>query len=113
MFPINTFIFALAAAISGIGGAMFVLQVGFISPSLVGIVPSIDLRRGRREAFPAARFTERCWSTPAKARRDIPTAMALRDGRSVHRGGDVDANGLAGVWSDYAKPWFAGARKMS
>ena len=37
------FIFCLAAAISGIGGALFVLQVGFISPSLVGIVPSIEM----------------------------------------------------------------------
>ncbi len=37
------FVFCLAAAISGIGGALFVLQVGFISPSLVGIVPSIEM----------------------------------------------------------------------
>ena len=37
------FIFCLAAALSGVGGALFVLQVGFISPSLVGIVPSIEM----------------------------------------------------------------------
>jgi urea transport system permease protein len=37
------FIYCLSAALSGIGGALFVLQVGFISPSLVGIVPSIEL----------------------------------------------------------------------
>jgi urea transport system permease protein len=37
------FIFCLAAAISGIGGAMFALQVGFMSPSFVGIVPSIEM----------------------------------------------------------------------
>ncbi len=37
------FIFCLAAALSGLGGALFVLQVGFISPSLVGIVPSIEM----------------------------------------------------------------------
>ncbi len=40
---IKTFAFCLAAGISGIGGALFVLQVGFISPSLVGIVPSIEM----------------------------------------------------------------------
>lgn len=40
---IKVFTFSLAAALSGIGGAMFVLQVGFISPSLVGIVPSIEM----------------------------------------------------------------------
>jgi urea transport system permease protein len=39
----KVFAFCFAAALSGIGGALFVLQVGFISPSLVGIVPSIEM----------------------------------------------------------------------
>ena len=39
----KVFVFCLAAAMSALGGAMFVLQVGFISPSLVGIVPSIEM----------------------------------------------------------------------
>ena len=39
----KVFAFCLAAGLSGIGGALFVLQVGFISPSLVGIVPSIEM----------------------------------------------------------------------
>jgi urea transport system permease protein len=37
------FVFCLAAALAGIGGAMFTLQVGFMSPSFVGIVPSIEM----------------------------------------------------------------------
>lgn len=37
------FIFCLAATLSAIGGAMFTLQVGFMSPSFVGIVPSIEM----------------------------------------------------------------------
>jgi urea transport system permease protein len=37
------FIFCVAAMISAIGGAMFTLQVGFMSPSFVGIVPSIEM----------------------------------------------------------------------
>ncbi|MFT4096627.1 MAG: urea ABC transporter permease subunit UrtC [Rhodoblastus sp.] len=37
------FAFCFAAAISAIGGAMFTLQVGFMSPSFVGIVPSIEM----------------------------------------------------------------------
>jgi urea transport system permease protein len=37
------FVFCLASAMAGIGGAMFTLQVGFMSPSFVGIVPSIDM----------------------------------------------------------------------
>jgi len=37
------FIFAVAALIAAIGGALFTLQVGLASPSLVGIVPSIEM----------------------------------------------------------------------
>ena len=37
------FIFCFAAMISAIGGAMFTLQVGFMSPSFIGIVPSIEM----------------------------------------------------------------------
>lgn len=37
------FVFCVSAIISSIGGAMFTLQVGFMSPSFVGIVPSIEM----------------------------------------------------------------------
>ncbi len=37
------FVFCLAALISAIGGAMFTLQVGFMSASFIGIVPSIEM----------------------------------------------------------------------
>jgi urea transport system permease protein len=37
------FIFCVAAAFSAVGGAMFTLQVGFMSPSFVGIIPSIEM----------------------------------------------------------------------
>lgn len=40
---IRAFIFAFAAMLSGLGGALFVLQVGFMSPSIIGIVPSIEM----------------------------------------------------------------------
>jgi urea transport system permease protein len=40
---IRAFIFSFAAMISGLGGALFVLQVGFMSPSIIGIVPSIEM----------------------------------------------------------------------
>ncbi|MFG0600509.1 urea ABC transporter permease subunit UrtC [Delftia sp. WSY_4] len=39
----KVFVFCLAAALSGVGGALFTLQVGFMSPSFVGIVPSIEM----------------------------------------------------------------------
>ncbi|QDA35949.1 urea ABC transporter permease subunit UrtC (plasmid) [Paracoccus liaowanqingii] len=37
------FIFCVGAGFAAIGGAMFTLQVGFMSPSFVGIVPSIEM----------------------------------------------------------------------
>jgi urea transport system permease protein len=39
----KAFIFAVAAVITAIGGAMFALQQGLASPSLVGIVPSVEM----------------------------------------------------------------------
>ena len=39
----KVFVYCVAAAFSAIGGAMFALQVGFMSPSFVGIVPSIEM----------------------------------------------------------------------
>lgn len=39
----KAFIFAVAAMFSSIGGAMFTMQVGLASPSLVGIVPSVEM----------------------------------------------------------------------
>ncbi|AOY89454.1 urea ABC transporter permease subunit UrtC [Marinobacter salinus] len=37
------FVFCLAAAFAGVGGAMFTLIVGFMSPSFIGIVASIEM----------------------------------------------------------------------
>jgi urea transport system permease protein len=39
----KVFVFCLAAMLCGIGGALFALQVGFMSASFVGIVPSIEM----------------------------------------------------------------------
>jgi urea transport system permease protein len=39
----KVFVFVVAAVMSAVGGAMFTLQVGFMSPSFVGIVPSIEM----------------------------------------------------------------------
>lgn len=37
------FVFCMGAVFASVGGAMFTLQVGFMSPTLVGIVPSIEM----------------------------------------------------------------------
>jgi urea transport system permease protein len=39
----KVFVFCLGAAFAAVGGAMFTLQVGFMSPTLIGIVPSIEM----------------------------------------------------------------------
>src|SRR6188768_1484315 len=39
----KTLAFCLSAGMCAIGGAMFTLQVGFMSPSFVGITPSIEM----------------------------------------------------------------------
>ena len=43
---VKTAAFALSATCAGIGGAMFVIAVGSINPSLMGIVPSIEMLIG-------------------------------------------------------------------
>jgi urea transport system permease protein len=40
---LKIFVFVFAAIVSAMGGAMFALVVGFMSPSFVGIVPSIEM----------------------------------------------------------------------
>ncbi|WP_017446817.1 urea ABC transporter permease subunit UrtC [Gayadomonas joobiniege] len=37
------FVFCIGALFAALGGAMFTLQVGFMSPTFVGIVPSIEM----------------------------------------------------------------------
>jgi len=55
---------ASPAIFAAIGGAMFALQVGFMSPSFVGIVPSIEMviyRRWAAALDPGRGCTARCW----------------------------------------------------
>lgn len=39
----KVFVFAISAALAGLAGALFVPQVGIISPTNIGIVPSIEM----------------------------------------------------------------------
>lgn len=36
-------VYAISAALAGIAGALFVMQVGIVSPAMMGIVPSIEM----------------------------------------------------------------------
>jgi len=107
----KVFVFCLAAALSGIGGALFTLQVGFMSPSFVGIVPSIEMviyaAVGGRMSLVGAVYgtllvnfgkTYFSESFPdlwlfLMAALFIGVTMALPDG-------------LAGVWSQKVVPWW-------
>ncbi len=43
--PVNfkLFVFAVSAGLAGLAGAIFVPQVGIISPSMMGIIPSVEM----------------------------------------------------------------------
>lgn len=53
--PYKAFAFTLSAVLAGLGGALFTLHVGVISPAMVGVVPSIEMvvwaAVGGRESF--------------------------------------------------------------
>src|SRR6185295_12419685 len=110
------FIFCLAAAISGIGGAMFVLQVGFISPSLVGIVPSIEMVifaavGGKRSLLGAVYGTLVVNTGKSLFSENFPQLWLFCMGGLFILVVVLMPQGLAGLWADYAKPWLRGAKK--
>jgi len=109
------FIFCLAAAISGIGGAMFVLQVGFISPSLVGIVPSIEMVifaavGGKRSLLGAVYGALLVNTGKSLFSETFPQLWLYAMGGLFILVVMLMPNGLAGLWADYAKPWLRGAK---
>jgi ABC-type multidrug transport system fused ATPase/permease subunit len=78
--------FCLAAILSGIGGALFVLQVGFIAPSLVGIVPSIEMVifaavGGRASLFGAVYGTLLVNAGKSLFSEQFPAGLAVLHGR--------------------------------
>jgi urea transport system permease protein len=110
------FIFCLAAMISGIGGAMFVLQVGFISPSLVGIVPSIEMVifaavGGKKSLLGAVYGTLLVNSGKSLFSETFPQLWLFAMGGLFIFVVVLMPNGLAGVWADYGKNWLRGAKK--
>jgi urea transport system permease protein len=111
----KVFAFCLAAALSGIGGALFTLQVGFMSPSFVGIVPSIEMvifaAVGGRMSLVGA----------------VYGALIVNAGKTYFSESFPDLwlflmaatfigvvmafpNGLAGLMDSHVKPWWAKRR---
>ncbi|MEP2980885.1 MAG: urea ABC transporter permease subunit UrtC [Lentilitoribacter sp.] len=108
----KVFIFCLAAAFSAVGGAMFTLQVGFMSPSFVGIVPSIEMVifaavGGRLSLFGAVigallvNFAKTTFSET------FPELWLFAMGGLFIAVVMAFPNGLAGIYSTYVKPLIA------
>ncbi len=107
----KVFTFCLAAGLSGIGGALFALQVGFMSPSFVGIVPSIEMVifaavGGRMSLVGAVYGTLLVNAGKTLFSESFPDLWlflmaALFIGVTM-----AFPMGLAGLWEDKLKPWW-------
>jgi urea transport system permease protein len=109
------FIFCLAAAFSALGGAMFTLQVGFMSPSFVGIVPSIEMVifcavGGRLSLLGAVYGTLLVNWAKTVFSESFPELWLFGLGALFIGVVLAFPNGLAGVYSTYVEPkltkWF-------
>ncbi|HET6388407.1 urea ABC transporter permease subunit UrtC [Hyphomicrobium sp.] len=105
------FVFCLAAAFSGIGGALFTLQVGFMSPSFVGIVPSIEMviytAVGGRLSILGAVYGSLLvnWAKTAFSE-SFPELWLLGLGGLFIAVVMAFPNGLAGIYGDYVEPYL-------
>ncbi|MEL6337887.1 MAG: urea ABC transporter permease subunit UrtC [Pseudomonadota bacterium] len=102
------FIFVLGAAMAAIGGAMFTLQVGFMSPTLIGIVPSIEMvifcAVGGRHSILGAVYGALLvnWAKTAFSEA-FPELWLLGFGALFIAVVLVFPNGLAGIYDDWIK----------
>ena len=100
---------ASAAIFAAIGGAMFALQVGFMSPSFVGIVPSIEMViytavGGRMSILGAVYGTLLVNFAKTSLSESFPQLWLFGLGGLFIAVVLAFPNGLAGIWSDYVQP---------
>lgn len=105
------FIFCLGAAFAAIGGAMFTLQVGFMSPSFVGIVPSIEMViycavGGRLSILGAVYGTLLVNWTKTTFSEMFPELWLIAMGTLFIAVVLAFPDGLAGVYSRRVRPWL-------
>ena len=102
------FVFCLGAAFAAIGGAMFTLQVGFMSPTLIGIVPSIEMvifcAVGGRHSLLGAVYGALLvnWAKTTFSE-TFPELWLLGFGALFIAVVLVFPNGLAGIYEDWIK----------
>ncbi|HYD68776.1 urea ABC transporter permease subunit UrtC [Azospirillum sp.] len=103
------FVFCLAAGLAAVGGAMFTLQVGFMSPSFVGIVPSIEMVifcavGGRLSLLGAVYGTLLVNWAKTSFSESFPELWLFAMGALFIGVVMAFPNGLAGLYQDYVAP---------
>ena len=111
------FIFCVSAIIAAIGGAMFTLQVGFMSPSFVGIVPSIEMVifaavGGRMSLIGVVYGTLLVNYGKTVFSETFPEIWLFLMGGLFIAVVMFFPNGLAGIWDKYGKPQLNRISKM-
>ncbi len=109
---IKVFIFTLSGIISAIGGAMFVFNVGFMSPKLVTIEPSIYMvifcaLGGRNSLIGAVYGTLIVCFGRTFFSEEFPALWMLLMGSIFILVTLVFPRGVAGIVEDYGKPLLA------
>ncbi len=105
------FVFCAGAAFAAIGGAMFTLQVGFMSPSFVGIMPSIEMVifcavGGRLSIFGAVYGALLVNWAKTTFSESFPELWLLGLGGLFIAVVLVFPNGLAGIYDQYVAPYL-------
>jgi urea transport system permease protein len=111
----KVFVYCVAAAFSAIGGAMFALQVGFMSPSFVGIVPSIEMVifaavGGRMSLIGAVYGSLLVNYGKTYFSESLPELWLYLMGGLFIAVVMYFPNGLAGVWETQSRKWLARRR---
>ena len=112
------FVFCLAAALSGIGGALFSLQVGFMSPSFVGIVPSVEMVifaavGGRMSLVGAVYGTLLVNAGKTFFSESFPDLWLFMMAALFIGVTMAFPMGLAGLWEDHVVPWWGKRRNRN
>lgn len=102
------FAFCIAAVFAAIGGALFTLEVGFMSPSFVGIVPSIEMViytavGGRLSIFGAVYGTLLVNFAKTSLSETFPELWLFGLGALFIAVVLIFPNGLAGIWRDHVQ----------
>ena len=110
------FILCFSAMLSAIGGAMFTLQVGFMSPSFVGIVASIEMVifcavGGRMSIFGAIYGTLLVNYAKTAVSENFPELWLFAMGALFIGVVMLFPRGLAGLYEDYINPYAGRALK--